>query len=150
MFLVFKLLIMNYILNQMKYKIKEGQTILDVVNQLYTNTDNVCKIYEDNSLFDLNNITDTVEVEYTPVKNDISNEISNNNYEFNNRENVVYQLFDTITLNKQKYNFNSYSSFYGKMYYYNVNTKEYGYVIDNEYIYILENNTVLKLYKENI
>lgn len=126
----------------MEYTIKEFQTGLDVASQLYGNQDNIGTLMLDNEDFDINKMQQNLVLSYEKQDTKIVNEISNNNYTFINRENLVYNLLETITLNKGYQSFTSYSSYYGRMYVVDIK--------NNNYLFINSNDDILVVYEDNI
>lgn len=126
----------------MEYTIKEFQTSLDVASQLYGNQDNIGTLMLDNEDFDINKMQQNLVLSYEKQDTKIVNEISNNNYTFINRENSVYNLLETITLNKGYQSFTQYSSYFGRMYV--VDTK------NNNYLFINSDDDILVVYEDNI
>lgn len=82
----------------MKYKIQENQTAIDVVNQLYTTVDDISRLMLDNVEFDINLMNQDLEVRFDEPYNAIRNDINLNNLTFVNNNNVVYEVFDELSL----------------------------------------------------
>lgn len=133
----------------MEYKIQEFQTGLDVASQLFGNQDNIAQLMIDNDEFDINKMQQNLTLIYSKQDNKIVNEISNNNYTFINRENVVYNLLETIIVDKGYKSFDSYSAYYGRMYAVDTANNNYLFInsIDDE-IVIYEDGTSISIFIE--
>ena len=59
------------------YTIKDNQNLMDVVEQLYTNDDNIGQLYLDNEDIDINTMQKGLEVEFTSPTNQTRNDIVN-------------------------------------------------------------------------
>jgi len=127
------------------YKIKESQTALDVVNQLFVSLDNIDTLYLENISFDVNKMQDNLELTYEdPSATQDINDIKNNRYIFINRDNIVYNFFDTQYVPIGVHTINS---IYSGCIYEIVNTGEKGFVGTNTSIRIFE-ATNINIYKE--
>lgn len=133
------------------YIIKESQNALDVVSQLFGNQDNIGNLYLNNQEFDINKIQNGLELVYTAETNNVISTINNNRYIFVNRNVVVYQLLETITLPIGKYDFSTnYSAYFGKGYFVNDLTNETIYLNESNKIYsVFKNNTPISIYYED-
>lgn len=132
----------------MIYTIKEGQTALDVVNQLYGNQDNIGTLYSNNEDFDINLMQNNLEIFYEMQNSQLINEIQNNNYLFVNRDNVVYELLASLQLIPGNYNFyDLYPSYVGKSYYEIINTGEKKFITNSSVTRIYD-NSVVNIYYE--
>lgn len=133
----------------MQYTIREFQTALDVCTQLYGNQDNISTLMLDNQDFDINKVQEGMIVEYTkPENNKTLNEITNNNYIFINRENIVYKLLETVSFDKGFHVLNQYSSYYGRCY---IQTEDNTFFLnsDEDILIIYEDNITVSVYIEN-
>lgn len=132
----------------MIYTIKEGQTALDVVNQLYGNQDNIGTLYSNNEDFDINLMQNNLEIFYEIQNSQLINEIQNNNYLFVNRDNVVYELLESLQLIPGNYNFyDLYPSYVCKSYYEIINTGEKKFITNSSVTRIYD-NSVVNIYYE--
>lgn len=133
-----------------QYKIKEGQTILDVSNQLLTNTDSIQTILSNNENINVNLMNENEIVEYDPISNFIINQIQVNNYVFTSRDNVVYQHVITESIAIGVINLSElYSDYINNSFYKIEDTGEYGFLTDNTIVRIF-NKTTISLYSEPI
>lgn len=140
-----------------EYKIQEGQTVLDIVNQLYTNLDSISTIMLNNEKFDINSMNDN-EVITIPdeVNNQTRNEIVNNNYTFINQDNIVHTLVESIIVNKGIYNLSDLYPSLINTGTYNIQSSkdifeyqnESGYITSNKTIYVFNDNSILNIYEE--
>lgn len=132
------------------YKIKEGQTAIDVVSQLYASQDYIGEIMLSNPDFDINEMQNGITLEYTAISNANLNEINNNGYTFINRDNIVYKLNSTTQFVREVYDLNDYFPLYfDKAYYEIVETGERIYLnASNRILRVVNDQITLKLYVE--
>jgi hypothetical protein len=139
---------LNTNLNNMEYEIKEFQTGLDVVSQLFGNQDNIGTLMLNNVDFDINKMQQNMILDYETENNKTLNEIKNNNYTFINRENVVYNKYETVYYDKGYYLFANYSSFVGRAYIVNESNNDSFFLEADSQMTIYEDNTPVSIYIE--
>ena len=132
----------------MEYEIKEYQTALDVVSQLYGNQDDIKTLMLNNIDFDINKMQQNLVLVYETENNKTLNEIKNNNYTFINRENVVYNKYETVYYDKGYYLFANYSSFVGRSYIVNESNNDSFFLEADSTITIFEDNTPVSIFIE--
>lgn len=131
------------------YTIKENQTALDVVSQLYGNQDNIGTLYLSNENFDINKMQNGLEITYISPNNQTINNIINNRYLFMNRDNVVYPLYTTISLTRGVYDLSTdYSGIIDASYWEVVKTGEKEYLTADNYILRLFEDSDINIYYE--
>ena len=133
-----------------EYTIKEFQTGIDVVNQLFGDQDHISDLMLVNTEFNINNMQQDLVVTYTePTTNQLLNNIKNNNSTFVNRENIVYTLLDSIVLDKGLHSLSTYSDYYNKAYIKNISTDTIFYLSStNNFIKILEDGQTVEIWVE--
>lgn len=82
-----------------KYKIKQDQTGLDVVNNTFASQDNIYDLYVNNSEFNINLMQNQSVVDYTASTNKTINDIVNNQYIFKNSNVEIFKSLFTLKLN---------------------------------------------------
>jgi len=134
----------------MEYEIKEFQTGLDVVSQLFGNQDNIGTLMLNNEDFDINKMQQDLKLNYTKPENDKTiNEITNNNYIFINRQNIVYNLLETINFDKGYHSLTQYTQYYGRCYVVNNSNNDTFYLnSDDDKLVIYEDGTAVSIFIE--